>query len=702
MKKLISLILCLLLIFSLTACSMPGGGTNTTVCQHRDVNDDGACDKCSASYTDGKDVIEPCQHRDKDDDNLCDKCEISYSDGKDVFAACQHRDADDDSRCDSCYVSYTDGKDIPDTPVCQHRDANDDGECDKCYNDYVDGKDIPDAPVCQHRDADDDGECDKCYNDYIDGKDIPDAPVCQHRDADDDGECDKCYNDYTDGKDILDAPVCQHRDADDDEFCDYCGEDYTDGTDLECAHDFSDWAMYGDNTSAPCDQKPLYRVCSVCSEIEWKNGGYDNHSFQIVTYNPTCTAQGYDEKTCTACGLVETLNYTDMEEHDYKAEHTTNASFHWLECKNCDATTGYGEHTADDLGICTVCEEPIAPTLGIVYDISADGTYAEVIAYTGTATKILIADTYNGLPVKNICQRAFYDMYSITSVVIPDSVVTIGSSAFESCNNLKTVVIGNGVETIGSYAFQYCSKLQSITIESDTVVIGQNAFDACHSSLYTEYEFGKYVKANDNPYAILQAVTNKNLSTYTIHEDTKYIGGFAFSRCERLTSITIPDSVETLGAYAFAECDQLSEITLGESLVSIGDYAFSWCTSLTSVVIPDSVTTIGSYAFHSCDSLTSVVIPDSVTYIGGEAFRDCDSLTSVVIPDSVKSIGSYAFYSCDSLTSVTFENTEGWWVAKDANATIGTTISAEDLADASKAAQYLRSTYSYEYYWFCG
>jgi hypothetical protein len=67
-----------------------------------------------------------CQHRDIDDNGVCDKCEQAYADGKDS-PTCQHRDADDDTICDYCYADYTDGKDIPD---CQHRDADDNNECD--------------------------------------------------------------------------------------------------------------------------------------------------------------------------------------------------------------------------------------------------------------------------------------------------------------------------------------------------------------------------------------------------------------------------------------------------------------------------------------------------------------------------------------------------------------------------------------------
>ena len=638
MKKFFSFLL-LLLVFSmvLTGCSMPGGSGGTAVCQHRDVNDDSLCDKCSESYTDGKDIVEQCSHRDKDDDNLCDRCDSAYTDGKDVFEVCQHRDADDDAKCD------------------------------KCGEEYVDGKDIP---------------------------------ACQHRDADDNEKCDECGVDYTDGKDIPDAPVCQHRDADDNEKCDECGEDYTDGKDLECAHDFSDWAVYGDNANAPCDQKPLYRVCSVCGGIEWKDGGYENHRFQSVTYDPTCTAEGYDKLTCTVCGFVDKVNYTDMAEHDYKEAYITNASFHWLACKNCDATEGYGEHTADDNGICTVCEEPLAPTEGVVYDVSADGTYAEVIGYTGTATKILIAETYEGLPVKVIYAEAFQNNDTIKQVVIPDSVTSIGDYAFSSCSALTSVTIPDSVTSIGNEAFWYCSRLTSVTIPDSVTsigyfafsscsaltsvtigncaaVIGEHAFSSCHSSLYTEYELGRYVKANENPYAILIGVTNKNLSTYKIHEDTKIIAGYAFYECARMTSIAIPDGVRSIGDYAFYYCFALTSVYIediaawcGIAFASYKENPLYYADNLylngelvTDLVIPDSVTSIGEGAFYHCTSLTSVVIPDNVTSIGDDAFAWCKSLTSVAIGDNVTSIGYEAFYDCASLTSVYYKGDAAEWSA---------------------------------------
>lgn len=226
---------------------------------------------------------------------------------------------------------------------------------------------------------------------------------------------------------------------------------------------------------------------------------------------------------------------------------------------------------------------PAPNTPGVVYDFSSDGTYAEVIGYIGTATQVKIASVYEGLPVKTIYDSAFYGNDTITSVVIPDSVETIGSSAFSYCSSLSSVVIGDSVTSIGDSAFSYCSSLTSVVIPDSVTYIGSSAFYGCSDSLFSEYEYGKYLASGDNPYAVLIGITNENMSTYTIHEDTKIIASTAFSGCSRMTSITIPDSVTSIGYEAFYSCGSLS-----------------------SIVIPDSVTSIGACAFYSCGSLTDV------------------------------------------------------------------------------------------------
>ena len=126
----------------------------------------------------------------------------------------------------------------------------------------------------------------------------------------------------------------------------------------------------------------------------------------------------------------------------------------------------------------------------------------------------------------------------------------------------------------------------------------------------------------------------------------------AFRGCTSLTSITIPNSVTSIGDGAFRCCSSLTSINIPDGVTSIGSSAFEGCSSLTSINIPDGVTSIGSSAFEGCSSLTSINIPDGVTSIGNGTFDHCSSLTSINIPDIVKSIGDGAFRCCSSLTSI--------------------------------------------------
>ena len=211
--------------------------------------------------------------------------------------------------------------------------------------------------------------------------------------------------------------------------------------------------------------------------------------------------------------------------------------------------------------------------------------------------------------------------------IIPNSVKSIGNSAFSGCKSLQSVTIPNSVTSIGDYAFSSCESLQSITIPNSVTNIGIYAFSSCES---------------------LQSITIPNSVTS--------IGDEAFSWCESLQSVTIPNSVTGIGDKAFGGCKSLQSVTIPNSVTSIGDKAFGGCKSLQSVIIPNSVTSIGDQAFGGCKSLQSVTIPVAVTSMGDYAFSWCISLQSITIPNSVTSIGDYAFYHCTSLQSITIPN----------------------------------------------
>ncbi len=194
-------------------------------------------------------------------------------------------------------------------------------------------------------------------------------------------------------------------------------------------------------------------------------------------------------------------------------------------------------------------------------------------------------------------------------IILPDSVTSIGSSAFSGCSGLTSVTIPDSVTSIGSSAFNGCTNLTSVTIPSSVTSIGSSAF----------------------------------------------------SLCTNLTSITIPSSVTSIGNVAFSNCTNLTSVTIPSSVTEIGNNTFYKCTNLTSVTIPDSVTSIDESAFSKCTSLASVTIPDSVTSIALQSFQDCTSLTSVTISESVTLIGDRAFNGCTSLTTINYKGTEEQW-----------------------------------------
>ena len=334
------------------------------------------------------------------------------------------------------------------------------------------------------------------------------------------------------------------------------------------------------------------------------------------------------------------------------------------------------------------------------------------IDYSGDIT-IPSSVTYNGITyaVTSIGSYAFYHS-SLTSVTIPNSVTSIGTSAFQGCSDLTSVTIPSSVTSIGSYAFSDCSTLTSITIPNSVTSIGHHVFNGCvlpkdkfiNNSAYTSNHWGvTLVDKEQNGLLIKDNVVvgaKRDITTATIPNGIVGIGSDAFNGCSSLTSVTIPNSVTSIGGGAFRHCSSLTSVTIPNSVTSIGGSAFedtgifndnsNWengvlyisnclvdaktsllgtytikdgtriiandafrnCSSLTSVTIPSSVTSIGDYAFIDCKALTNVTISNGVMKIGGEAFRGCPSLTSVFIPSSVTSIGTNPFYGCPGIISI--------------------------------------------------
>ncbi len=271
---------------------------------------------------------------------------------------------------------------------------------------------------------------------------------------------------------------------------------------------------------------------------------------------------------------------------------------------------------------------------------------AIITDYTGQESDLTIPSVLGGYPVRKIDKNAFSYCQNLTSVTIPDSVVTIGTSAFHYCKGLTSVTFGDRVTTIGYGAFEDCSGLTSVTIPDSVTTIEWGAFENC-AGLTS-------VTLSDSVITIGQGAFRNctELTEITIPDSVTGIGQGAFSGCSSLSAVTIGNGVTSISNSAFSSCDKLTSITIPDNVITIGDGAFKWDFNLTSVTIPDSVTTIGARAFEYCYGLSSITLPNSVTTIGSRAFGNCKNLTAITIPASVTKLEDRVFFACTSLTSI--------------------------------------------------
>ena len=122
-----------------------------------------------------------------------------------------------------------------------------------------------------------------------------------------------------------------------------------------------------------------------------------------------------------------------------------------------------------------------------------------------------------------------------------------------------------------------------MTIPDSVISIGGSAFFGCAESLYTKVGGVIYV----DKWAI--DVVNSTIVSANIKSGTRGIAGFAFNECDSLTSVTIPNSVISIGNSAFYKCGSLMSLTIPSSVTSIGWFAFEYCNSLTSVAFNGTI-----------------------------------------------------------------------------------------------------------------
>ena len=321
------------------------------------------------------------------------------------------------------------------------------------------------------------------------------------------------------------------------------------------------------------------------------------------------------------------------------------------------------------------------------YKILDNGTI-EISSYSDKGGKVVIPSMIKGRKVTSIGDRAFnssqrYDEEEkITSITIPNTVVSIGEEAFLYCDRLKNITIPENVKSVGDGAFKGCKSLESVTIPNGVTCIDFNTFYNC-SSLENITIPGSVTSIGHSAFSGCS-----NLKSIAIPESVTEIFYSAFSNCSSLTDINIPNNVTIIDSHTFYKCTSLKNIKIPEKVTDIDFSAFEGCKSLENITIPASVTGIDNRAFLGCTSLDSItvdpqnkeyssengvlfdktkeiivfypagktskeyIIPNTVTRILDNVFYGSSSLTSIVIPEYVGEIGKYAFYGCSNLASI--------------------------------------------------
>ena len=262
------------------------------------------------------------------------------------------------------------------------------------------------------------------------------------------------------------------------------------------------------------------------------------------------------------------------------------------------------------------------------------------------------ADIDGVLYTKDISEILYYPKFgSAEAITLPDTVKTIGESAFAGNGTITSLTIGGNVTLIEANAFDRCISLVTVIFENDgtePLVLGEYAFANC--PLIASVVLPDRLQSISN-YAFN---LNGSLKDVDFGNSIQQIGEYAFAGTA-LEEIVIPDTVTSLGVGAFDSCASLVRVEFPASMTTIGGSIFSNCPKLSEVIIPEGVTSIGERAFEGAASLSEIALPSTLVTIGEYAFADCTSLTSIEIPASVATIGRYAFDGCSALASVTFE-----------------------------------------------
>lgn len=241
-----------------------------------------------------------------------------------------------------------------------------------------------------------------------------------------------------------------------------------------------------------------------------------------------------------------------------------------------------------DIGICAFDK---TPWLTLFDDEFVTVGNSVLISYNGNGGEVVIPDG-----VKYIA-GAFQENGTITSVVIPESVIRVRNSSFQGCKGLEKVEFKGDSTFLDSAVFANCYTLSNVILPAALKVLERQTFLACY----------------------------------------------------KLTDIKLPDSIELIGRMAFYECLSLTNVEMGNNITAVDTAAFFGCSAMKKINLPDSVKKFGELVFACCYELAGFTVPSKVTEIPSGFFSMCESIPELRFGEQITSIGEGAFEGCNDL-----------------------------------------------------
>lgn len=319
--------------------------------------------------------------------------------------------------------------------------------------------------------------------------------------------------------------------------------------------------------------------------------------------------------------------------------------------------------------------------------LSADGKTLLYYPAGKTDTTVVLPDS-----VTSIGDKAFYKNTKITTFAVPARLQNIGESAFEGCTGITTLTFeggeGDADLRIEDRAFYGCTKIPELTLTENVRYLGGAAFGGTKITVVTvnsngsvTFKDGAFVSAyggssvqtlhigkglaNVDISAVFGG-TNAVLATVTVDKENNYYyegsDGVIYDKHLSEEQVNVPTKI------LYYPILKEGEYELPGSITTIGANVFVCRQKLTKVTIGANVTEIGNAAFKDCTALTEVVwkkpvasaegvtAEEQALTLGDNVFSGCYGFTAFVLPARVTSIGEGAFQNCKYMTTFTFED----------------------------------------------